>query len=264
MKISLNLATRPFTDLGPALKRLRIAMIALVTVSALLALGSHLLHDRAEQARAREHALDGQIASIEQRRQSYDALMHRPDNALLLRQTAALNHLFEVKAFSWTLAMENLETVLPAGVQVATLEPVREKDGHISVHLRVVGPRDRAIEFVRNLEHSQRFLMPRIVGENAETANGFNAAQRQEPISASNRFTVDILADYNPPTKGERKPTPVALKHEAGELALTAAPEPVNKPLPMPAQRMIPGTGTAQSQLFNQHRKPHPTSGGKQ
>jgi len=40
------------------------------------------------------------------------------------------------------------------------------------LHLHVIGPRDRAVELVRNLEHSKRFLLPRIVGENADRTEG--------------------------------------------------------------------------------------------
>jgi type IV pilus assembly protein PilN len=128
--------------------------------------------------------------------------MHQPANVQLLAQTEALNRLFDEKAFSWTLAMENLETVLPGGVQVTTLEPVRAKDGHITLHLRVLGPRDRAVELVRNLEHSKRFLLPRIVGENAESVGGPN--EKLEPISASSRVNFDLLAEYNPGSPEER------------------------------------------------------------
>ncbi|MGC1461663.1 MAG: fimbrial assembly protein, partial [Terracidiphilus sp.] len=182
MRVTLNLATRPFADLGPALKRLRTGMGILALLAIVLGLGLHALHQKAEQARAREHSLDGAIASITRERQGYEALMQRPDNAQLLTQAEALNKLFDEKAFSWTLAMENLETVLPGGVQVSTLEPVRAKDGHITLHLRVDGPHDRGVDLVRNLEHSRRFLLPRIVGESsAETGTGPN--QPLEPVS---------------------------------------------------------------------------------
>jgi len=204
MRITLNLATRPFSDLAPAMKRLRLGMGALILVCMGLGLGLHTLHTKAEQARKREHSLDGQIGRITGERQSFLALMRRPDNALLLRQVDALNQLFDEKAFSWTLAMQNLETVLPGGVQVTTLEPVRAKDGHITLHLRVAGPRDLGVDLVRNLEHSKRFLEPRIVGENSE-ATGNGANQRLEPVSASNRFDFDLLAEYNPPTPEERE-----------------------------------------------------------
>src|ERR1035441_2434788 len=79
------------------------------------------------------------------------------------------NGLFDEKAFSWTLAMEDLETVLPGGVQVTPLEPSRSKDGHITLRMHVIGPRDKDVELVRNLEHSRRFLQPRIVGESSDT-----------------------------------------------------------------------------------------------
>src|SRR5262249_50053110 len=160
-----NLATRPFTDLGPALKRLRAAVIALAVVCVLLGVGLHLYERKAADARARERAVDNQIAAIRAERQNAEATMRKPANAQLLAESGALNQLFDEKAFSWTLAMETLETVLPAGVQVTAIEPTRSKDGHISVHLRVVGPRDRSVELVRNLEHSRRFLGPRIMGE---------------------------------------------------------------------------------------------------
>jgi type IV pilus assembly protein PilN len=204
MRITLNLATRPFADLGPAMKRLRIAMAVLALVAICLGLGLRAFHQKAEQARARDHSLDGQIAAIGQERRSYENLMHQPDNAQLLAQVGVLNRLFDEKTFSWTLAMEDLETVLPGGVQVSTLEPVRAKDGHITLHLRVVGPRDKAIDLVRNLEHSRRFLLPRIVGENAETT-GSGANERLEPVSASNRVNFDLLAEYNPAPPSERK-----------------------------------------------------------
>jgi type IV pilus assembly protein PilN len=198
MRITLNLASRPYANLGPALRRLRIAIAALAVLCLLFFLGLHLFDRQAEAARALEHSLDGRIARVQTERSAAVTLMRRPDNARVLTQAEALNKLFDEKAFSWTLAMEAMETVLPAGVQVTSIEPIRAPDGHIIVHVRVVGPRDKADELVANLEQSRRFLQPRITGENAESTN--NPSQRQEPISISNRFDFDLLAEYNPPT----------------------------------------------------------------
>jgi len=203
MRITINLASRPYANLGPALKRLRIAMAALFVLCLLFFLGLHLFDRQANDARARDHSLDGQIARIQAERAAAEAMMRHPDNAQVLIQAEALNQLFDEKAFSWTLAMEAMETVLPAGVQVTSIEPIRAPDGHITVHVRVVGPRDRADDLVANLEHSRRFLLPRITGENAESSN--NPSQRQEPISISNRFDFELLADYNPPTLEEER-----------------------------------------------------------
>lgn len=224
MKITVNLATRPFADLGPILKRLRIAMAVFVVLSIGFGIGLHYLHARAEVARAKERGVDSQISKINQERQSYQALMQQPQNALVLQQANTLNGLFDQKAFSWTLAMEDLETVLPGGVQVTTLEPVRdEKTGEITLKLRVVGPRDKGIELVQNLEHSHHFLHPAISGESIESNAAPGAAL--EPVSASNRVNFDLTALYNPATISE-KPVEKKKGEEAhkGEGATSAAP----------------------------------------
>jgi type IV pilus assembly protein PilN len=204
MRISINLATRPYADIGPALKRLRIAMAVLAVVGLGLGLGLYAVHQKAEAARANEQLLQNKIDAVNKERQGYDALMRQPANAQLLTQAGALNQLFDEKTFSWTLAMEDLETVLPGGVQVTTLEPVRDtKTGRITLRLRVVGPRDKAVDLVENLEHSKHFLLPRIVGEGSESTGG--PGERLEPVSASNRVNFELLADYNPVSPAERK-----------------------------------------------------------
>ena len=203
MRITLNLATRPFTDLGPAIKHLRIGMGVLAALCLLFVLGLHLFDSQAAEARAREHSLDGDLARVEAERQHDQEMMRQPANAQILKQAEFLNERFDEKAFSWTLAMEAMETVLPAGLQVTTIEPQRSKDGHINVQLRVLGPHDRSVDLVRNLERSRRFLKPRIESESAE--NSSNSSQQLGPVSATNRFEFELFADYNPPTPEERR-----------------------------------------------------------
>lgn len=242
MRIAINLASKPFADLAPTLKRLRIAMAALAAIAIGLGLGLHALHHKAEDARQRDHSLDGSIAQLNQERQGYQNTMRQPDNARLLAQAAALNKLFEEKAFSWTLAMEDLETVLPGGVQVTTLEPLRAKDGHIALRLRVIGPRNRAVDLVQNLEHSRRFLQPRIVGESAE-ANG-GPGERLEPVSETNRVNFELYADYNPATPAERQ----AANRRAAQQEKAGEPRSGNRragaTTPSPGRR-VPYTGGA-------------------
>jgi type IV pilus assembly protein PilN len=256
MRISLNLATRPFTDLGPAIKRLRIGMGVLALLCILFGIGLHFFDTRAAAARAREHAVDMRIEHVQGERQRAEDVMQQPQNAQLLLHAQALNQIFDDKSFSWTLAMEAMETVLPAGVQVTVIEPVREKDGHITVHLRVVGGHDRAVELVRNLEHSRRFLQPRIVNESAETSEGPN--KRPEAPSASNRFDFDLFADYNPPTREERIALKSTIKHPsqssvskpAQSQAVPLGIRPPNSPnhlSPMQLPGRQPYTGSAPS-----------------
>ena len=227
MKITVNLATRPFADLGPVLKRLRISMAAFAVVSIGLGYGLHLLHAKAEVARDKMQTLDNQVSGINHERQGYQAMMGQPNNSLVLQQSGNLNALFDQKAFSWTLAMEDLETVLPAGVQVTTLEPVRdEKTGQITLKLRVVGPRDKGLDLVQNLEHSRHFLHPAITGESIESSGA--PGTQLEPVSPSNRVNFDLNAEYNSATIGELPKKPEQAKGiEPGAASRANAATPV-------------------------------------
>jgi type IV pilus assembly protein PilN len=160
--------------------------------------------------------------------------------------------------------MEDLETVLPSGVQVSTIEPARAKDGHITLRLRVIGPRDRAVELVRNLEHSKRFLLPRIVGENAESTGG--PGQKMEIVSASNRVDFDVLAEYNPALPGERKAArkPAPISEDSGSQPAPHRGHPLSGPvfIPPPRTDQEPGrppyTGPAQPMTPQPKPKPKP------
>jgi len=221
-------------------------MAALAVACIGFGIGLHLVHNGAEQARAREHSLDARLATLTREHQGFIDLMHQPANAALLAQSHSLNELFDQKTFSWTLAMEDLEVVLPGGVAATSLDPTSDKQGNITLHLRVLGPHDREVELVRNLEHSRRFLSPRITGETAEQKEGANA-QPLGPVSVSNRFNFDILAEYNPATIGElteaekKSATP---KHGAeGQPESGNPPEPVRSgPRPKPLHPVSPGT----------------------
>jgi len=212
MKITLNLASRPFTDLTEVYKGLRIAMGVLLLVAALLGLILHFVLQRDQRAYDRAHLLDKTTADLAKERQGYETMMQQPANAKVVDETDALNDLFDEKAFSWTLVMKDLETVLPGPVQITTIEPVRTKDGHVILHLRALGPRAQTIRLVENMEHSDRFRLPRIVGESPESNAGANG--QLQNVSAANAEDLDLLTDYNmSPSLNDRpatKPAPAA------------------------------------------------------
>ena len=90
--------------------------------------------------------------------------MHEPQNMAVLERSQFLNDLFARKGFSWTAVMMDLEKTLPGGLQVTSIEPAIGKEGDVLIRLRITGDRDRAVQLVRNLERSQRFLAPRLGG----------------------------------------------------------------------------------------------------
>ncbi len=217
MKISVNLATRPFVELRPFFLRLRMVMALLALLALGLAVTAHLLQKRVDAQQAQLDSVRGQTLAVQGERTRDERRMQLPQNAAVLSRAHFLNALFLHKSFSWTAVMMDLEQVLPAGVQVTSIEPQVSADGDVGIRLRVAGDRDRAVQLLRNLEHSRRFLQPRLSTEvsqakegqpgNAAPAAGVNGLPGALP-----GVEFDILATYNPLPEGEAYPKPKVMR----------------------------------------------------
>lgn len=197
MNLSLNLATRPYIELRAVYSRLRLFAIVLAVVALPLLLLVQLEEHKAHQAEARVQALEQHIAQLRQQQAQARTLLNEGPNAHVLTEAAFLNQLFRHKAFSWTATMSDLETTLPAGVQVGGIEPIVAPDGRVTIRLRVIGARDRTVEVIRNLEHSRHFIAPRLIAEGLADQNG----TRARAIAASGGPELvgfDIIAGYRP------------------------------------------------------------------
>ena len=196
MRISVNLATRPFVELRPLFARLRLAMGLLAALAIGLGFGLHSLNQKAHAAQAKMNALKAKTQGFERQKMANEARMRQPENRGVLERSQFLNALFAQKSFSWTAVMMDLEKVLPTGVQVTSLEPQMAKDGSVNIRLRVSGDRTKAVQLVRNLETSQRFVAPRLTGVSAQTEQqGRGAAM---PVSTPGAVEFEILSSYNP------------------------------------------------------------------
>ena len=223
MRISVNLATRPFVELRPLLARLRIAMGLLALLAIGLYFGLNRLNARAKVATAEMDMLKARTSTFEQERVRNETRMKQADNQSVLQRSQFLNALFARKSFSWTAVMMDLEKVLPPGVQVTSIDPVISKEGDVSIRLRVTGDRERAIQLVRNLERSERFVTPRLGGETALTAEKANAIGRAGPVirnvsagedqAFGNGVEFEIFSGYNPlpENAGKSGPKPKSL-----------------------------------------------------
>ena len=215
MRISVNLATRPFVELRPLYQRLRIIMAGLAVLALVLGI---LLHSETKKAHTQQALMDALVQKtrgFQQERANNEARMHQPANAAVLERSQFLNALFIKKSFSWTAIMMDLENVLPAGVQVTSIEPQILTDGTLQIRLRVVGDRDRAVDLVKNLERSQCFVAPRLASEAAQTQDP-NQHNTGAPVNL-NAVEFDILAGYNP--------LPVHLRKKAADSEENKAPK---------------------------------------
>jgi type IV pilus assembly protein PilN len=217
MRVSLNLASRPYVELRPLYNRLRLLIAVLAVLACTFWFVLRTEYSRAQAAQARVDAIQSKVAQMQAEQQHDQQEMQQPKEAGVLHQAQFLNNLFLRKAFSWTAVMIDLERVLPAGVQVTNIDPAVSKDGHVTVRLRVLGQHDRAVDLMRNLEKSKRFLTPRLTGEAAETSGTQNASTQ---TGVANGVTFEIVADYNPlpekPVKKAEEPSSPKENTEGG------------------------------------------------
>ncbi len=214
MRISVNLATKPFVELRPLLLRLRLAMAMLAVLAVGLGLALHAYSAKASAVQAQSRAIEAQTAAYQQERQHNEARMRQPANAAVLERSRFLNAVFTRKSFSWTAVMMDLERVLPTGVQVTSIDPQISADGAVNIRLRVSGDRDRAVQLVRNLETSARFVGPRLNGEAAQQTNQLlqRTGVQDSGVGAPGTVQFDILSGYNPlPERAKKTATPAAV-----------------------------------------------------
>ena len=202
MRISVNLATKPFVELRPLFARLRLTMAVLALAAVGLGIGLHSLRAKAKIATAQMDSLKAETLGYQQERARDEKRMHEAQNMAVLERSQFLNDLFARKSFSWTAVMMDLEKMLPGGLQVTSIEPVIGKEGDVLIRLRVTGDRDRAIQLVRNLERSQRFLAPRLAGESSLTAEKAKALGQPGAVNVNqpigNGVEFEIFSGYNP------------------------------------------------------------------
>ena len=208
MKITLNLSTRPFVELHPLYTRLRVAIVLLAVLATVLGFTLRVVDRQAKASRSQMDTLAARTETFRHERAANEARMREPQNAAVLERSRFLNTLFVRKGFSWTAVMMDLEQVLPPGVQVTSIDPQITPEHEVLIRLKVSGERGRAVELVKNLETSKRFVAPRLAGETAETADqnqaGPGGVQRTSaPPSSGVEF--DILSGYNPLPRQVRK-----------------------------------------------------------
>ena len=249
MNINLNLATRPYIELRSVYTRLRVLAIILAVLAVPLFLTMHVEESKAATAQARVVALQQNIETLRDQQAHARALILEGPNAATIHEIDFLNHTFRQKAFSWTATMADLETVLPYGVAVRGIEPLLAPDGHVLIRLRVDGPREKAIDVIRNLEHSHHFIAPRLVQE-TEVTDQNKQGNRLQPIDtgAAPDVRFDILSDYRPIPNSHDHAEQQAVQAEqsSAEQNLPSVRAPVSRHhLRHSPVKPVPGTGTA-------------------
>ncbi|HEX3741765.1 MAG TPA: hypothetical protein VHV29_18855 [Terriglobales bacterium] len=191
MKLNINLATQPYEDSRQfwSYWGTGLGLLALVTVMLVfMAVNGFIEGSRDRQQMDK---LKNQLAQVDREKVQAEAMLSQPQNRTVRDQSRFLNGLFERKAFSWTLAFEQLEQVMPAHLHVISIHPGISADNNLELKLVVGGEtREQALDLVRKMEGSKHFKQTRIDSEKFESANN---------LSGNNdRVQFDINALYVP------------------------------------------------------------------
>jgi type IV pilus assembly protein PilN len=187
MQLNINLASQPYEDSREfwTYWGTGIGLLALVTVMLVfLAVNGFIEGSRDRQQMTK---LQKQLAEFDREKIQAQAMLNQPQNRTVRDQSRFLNDLFARKAFSWTLAFEQLEQVMPAHLHVISIHPGMSADNNLELKLVVGGEtREQALDLVRKMESSKHFRQTRIDNERFETANNTNTNDRVQ-------FDIDAL-----------------------------------------------------------------------
>lgn len=148
MKLTINLATRVYIDQ----KKVRLfTLLAIVLLSLLLVLNIGVLVERLQET----ERVKKDLARLEEQKKQVKHTVSDKDYKELIGHIRFANEAIAEKTYNWLGLLDHLESVVPDGVAVTTIEP-DQKNGAI----RLTG-------VTRNFSNIQTLM------ENLETSNNF-------------------------------------------------------------------------------------------
>jgi type IV pilus assembly protein PilN len=165
MKVRLNLSTSPLESN----RRFTVGatVIGTIAVVALLVLSYRTFSVwRSDKVlRARQDALELQIAKLQQQRQGLSDFFENPQTVRRRQRAAYLNSLIQQRAFPWIKIFMDLERILPEGVRVVSIEPKLAGDT-VQLNVLVGALSDEGkLKFLKALENSPEFSNIELLSE---------------------------------------------------------------------------------------------------
>ncbi len=189
MRVEINLASRPYEDVGEFYRTWGMLVVAVALITLVLAwLTLSSVMSARTVGRQTAH-LRKQMAQLDREKQAAQDLLNRPENRETRDRSRFLNALIARKAFSWTQVFADLEKIIPAHVHVLAIAPGITEDNQIQVDMRVEAEsREQSVELIRRLEESKSFRQPQMKSENSQvTSSGGRPS-----------VSFDITALYTP------------------------------------------------------------------
>jgi type IV pilus assembly protein PilN len=186
MKVRLNLSTSPLeSNRRFALAATVIGTIAVV-VLLVLSYRTYSVWRSDKALRARQDALELQIAKLQQQRQELSQFFENAQTVQRRQRAAYLNSLIQQRAFPWIKIFMDLERILPEGVRVVSIEPKLEGDTLQLTFLVGALSDDSKLKFLKALEKSPEFSHIELLSESRPTR-----------AEQSDRVMLSLQAQYS-------------------------------------------------------------------
>lgn len=173
MRLEINLASHPYEDLrrflrlwGPV-----VVVVALFTLLLLAYVAAGWVASAPTRTEITQLRTD--IAALEQEGKAAEKLASQPHHLQVRNQARFVNGLIARKAFSWTKALAALERIVPARVQVVSIQPELNSQHQLEIRLVVAAAtRDSVLDLVRRMEESERFRRAQVSSESTQVEAG--------------------------------------------------------------------------------------------
>jgi type IV pilus assembly protein PilN len=165
MKVRLNLSTSPLESnrrFG-----LTAGVIGTIAILAFLILSyrTYSTWRSDKELRAKQDALELQIARMQQQRQQLSTFFDNPETVSRRQRAAYLNSLIQQRAFPWIKIFMDLEQILPEGVRVVSIEPKLAGDSLQLTFLVGAMTDEGKLKFLKALEKSPEFSHIQLLSE---------------------------------------------------------------------------------------------------
>jgi type IV pilus assembly protein PilN len=186
MKVRLNLSTSPLESN----RRFTVAATAIGTIAVLallvLSVRTFSIWRSDKLLRARQDALDVQIARLQQQRKELSDFFENPQTVQRRQRAAYLNSLIQQRAFPWIKIFMDLERILPEGVRVVSIEPKMEGDTVQLTFLVGALSDESKLKFLKALENSPEFSHIELLNEAHPTR-----------VDQTDRVVLSLQAEYS-------------------------------------------------------------------
>ena len=176
-KLSLNLSSNPFVNNCSFYLSAGCLFLLLVGVSYWNIASERKVHALKAQMDSSLGQSQQQLGKIEQEEKAIKARLLKPETADFLETVEFINRLIERRTFSWTALLNDLEQLTPGSIQVVSVRPrVVKNEFGIEITANARNSADY-IEFIKNLENSDKFQNLTPIYEDLSKTPGFSGKQ---------------------------------------------------------------------------------------